>query len=163
VYKYGIDDFAKDAGDAGASAVIVPDIALEESDALAAAFHAHGIDMPLLVAPSTDAKRAERIAAKCTGFVYLVSRLGVTGAATGPGEHLRSQIGMLRGITHLPLAVGFGISTPDHVRAVAQLADGFIVGSAIIDAYAGFSGAEAAKRVTEAVLPLIAAANYAVV
>jgi tryptophan synthase alpha chain len=163
IFKYGIDDFAKDAGEAGVSAAIVPDIALEEGEELAAAFAVHGIDMPLLVAPSTDAKRAERICAKSTGFIYLVSRLGVTGAGAGPEpDHLRAQIRMLRGRTHLPLAVGFGISTPDHVKSVAQLADGFIVGSAIIDSYAGTSGAEAAKRVTDAVAPLTAAANYAV-
>lgn len=164
VLKYGIDDFAKDAGDAGVSAAIVPDIALEETDALAAAFRTHGIDMPLLVAPSSNAKRAERIAAKSTGFIYFVSRLGVTGAGMGPDtEHLRSQLMMLRSMTDLPLAIGFGISTPEHVRAVAQLADGFIVGSAIIDSYAGSHGADAAKRVKDAVEPLIAAANYAVV
>lgn len=162
VYQYGIERFAQDAADAGVSAVIVPDIALEESGALSAALATHGIDMPLLVAPSTDAMRAARIAEKSTGFIYLVSRLGVTGAGTAPGtERLRGQLSMLRGMTHLPLAVGFGISTPEHVRAVAQISDGVIVGSALIDAYAGTRGAEAADRVTAFAKSLVSAANYA--
>ena len=114
--------------------------------ACAATLAAHGLDMPLLVAPSTNRERAQRIAAQSTGFIYVVSRLGVTGAGTRPRPHaLRAQIAMLRSITEEPLAVGFGVSTPEHVRDVAALADGIIVGSALIDAYAGTSGEEAVR------------------
>ena len=164
IFKYGIERFAHVAAEAGASGVIVPDIAFEEGLGLAHTFANEGIDMPLLVAPSTQPERAKKIAEHATGFVYVVSRLGVTGARAAPSaDALRSQLMMLRGVTHLPLAVGFGVSTPEHVRAVAQLADGFIVGSAIIDAYTGSRGEEAAQRVGDFVKPLIAAADYATV
>ncbi len=158
VYQYGIERFARAAADAGASAVIVPDIALEESSALGATLAENGLDMPLLVAPSTKPERAKRIAAQSTGFIYVVSRLGVTGTGTRPStDAVRAQIATLRNLTDEPLAVGFGVSKPEHVREVATLADGIIVGSALIDAYAGTSGEEAARRVRAFVEPLIAA------
>jgi tryptophan synthase alpha chain len=161
VYQYGIERFARDAAEAGASAVIVPDISLEEGEALSATLAANGLDMPLLVAPSTRPERAKRIAAQSTGFIYVVSRLGVTGAGSRPStDAVRAQIGMLRSLTDEPLAVGFGVSKPEHVREVATLADGIIVGSALIDAYAGTDGEEAARRVRAFVEPLIAAAAY---
>jgi tryptophan synthase alpha chain len=160
VLQYSIDRFAREAAAAGACGVIVPDIALEEGEALGATLAANGLDMPLLVAPSTKAARARRIAAQSTGFIYVVSRLGVTGAGTQPStQALRTQVEMLRAITDAPLAVGFGVSHSDHVRSVAPLADGIIVGSALIDAYAGTRGEEAAQRVRAFVEPLIAAAN----
>jgi tryptophan synthase alpha chain len=147
IYQYGIERFANDASDAGAAGVIVPDIALEEGQALREALENRSLRMPLLVAPSTPRERAERIAEASTGFVYVVSRLGVTGAGAAPDfSPLRKQIGMLRELTDKPLAVGFGISRPEHVREVRELVDGIIVGSALIDAYAGSSGAEAARR-----------------
>lgn len=161
VYQYGIERFARDAAQAGASAVIVPDIALEESEALAGMLAANGLDMPLLVAPSTRPERAQRIAARSTGFIYVVSRLGVTGTGTRPStEATRAQIAMLRNLIDKPLAVGFGVSRPEHVREVATLADGIIVGSGLIDAYVGTAGKEAAQRVRAFVEPLIAAAVY---
>jgi tryptophan synthase alpha chain len=162
VYQYGIERFARDAAAAGANAVIVPDIALEEGAALAATLAANALDMPLLVAPSTKPDRAKRIAAQSTGFIYVVSRLGVTGTGTRPStEAVRGQIATLRNLTDEPLAVGFGVSRPEHVREVAALADGIIVGSALIDAYAGTRGEEAAQRVRTFVEPLIAAASFA--
>jgi tryptophan synthase alpha chain len=162
VYQYGIERFARDAAAAGASAVIVPDIALEEGAALAAMLAENGLDMPLLVAPSTKPERAKRIAAQSTGFIYVVSRLGVTGTGTRPStEAMRVQIATLRDLTEKPLAVGFGVSKPEHVREVVTLADGIIVGSALIDAYAGTREEEAAQRVRAFVEPLIAAASFA--
>jgi tryptophan synthase alpha chain len=114
--------------------------------------------MPLLVAPSTPPQRAERIAAASTGFVYVVSRLGVTGASRAPQmESLRRQLDMLRQLTTKPLAVGFGLRSPQDVRDLAAIADGVVVGSALIDAYSGYTGADAARRVSEFVAPLIAA------
>lgn len=162
VYQYGIERFADRAADAGACAVIVPDIALEEGEGLAASLAYKNLAMPLLVAPSTKPERARRIVERSSGFVYVVSRLGVTGAGTQPStDALRGQVEMLRGITTQPLAVGFGVSSPEHVRAVARHADGFIVGSALVDSYAGSRGEEAAQRVRAFVEPLIAAARYA--
>jgi tryptophan synthase alpha chain len=147
VYQYGIARFAKDAAQAGAAGVIVPDIALEEGQELRSALTANALQMPLLVAPSTSRERAARIAQASTGFVYVVSRLGVTGAGAAPDfTPLRKQVAMLREVTDKPLAVGFGISRPEHVREVREIVDGIIVGSAVIDAYAGASGEAAAKR-----------------
>lgn len=147
IYQYGIEPFARAAAAAGAAGVIVPDVALEETGALQAALTSCGLDMPLLVAPSTPAERAKRIAAAATGFVYVVSRLGVTGAnARQDAESLREHVAALRKITDKPLAVGFGISRAEQVRAISEFADGFIVGSALIDAYAGATGPEAARR-----------------
>lgn len=150
VYQYGIERFARDAATAGAAGVIVPDIALEEGEELRRALSQQGVQMPLLVAPSTPRERAARIAEASGGFVYVVSRLGVTGAGAAPDfSPLRKQIRILREVTKKPLAVGFGISTPEHVREVRGLVDGVIVGSAIIDAYAGTRAEEAAARVRE--------------
>lgn len=162
VLQFGIERFARAAAESGACGVIVPDIALEEGEVLSVTLAGQGVDMPLLVAPSTKPERAKRIAAQSSGFIYVVSRLGVTGAGTQPStQALRAQIAMLRTITEEPLAVGFGVSNADHVRDVAALADGIIVGSALIDAYAGTRGEEAAERVRAFVEPLIAAATYA--
>jgi tryptophan synthase alpha chain len=150
VYQYGIDRFAQDAAQAGAAGAIVPDIALEEGQALRDALAANDLDMPLLVAPSTPRERAARIAQASTGFLYVVSRLGVTGAGDAPDfSPLRNQVRMLRDVTNKPLAVGFGISKPEHVQEVRGAVDGIIVGSALIDAYAGSRGDAAAQRVRE--------------
>lgn len=148
VYQYGMERFARDAAAAGACGAIVPDVALEETYDLRAALEANALSMPLLVAPSTPRERAKRIADAATGFVYVVSRLGVTGAGSTPNlAPLRPQMAMLREVTDKPLAVGFGVSRPEHVREVAALADGIIVGSALIDAYAGKEGLAAAGSV----------------
>ncbi len=158
VYQFGVDRFAREATAAGVAGAIVPDVALDESAELRAALEAQGLMMPLLVAPSTPQQRAARIVAAATGFVYVVSRLGVTGTGYaldfGP---LRRQLASLRELTDKPLAVGFGLSRPQDVRNVGTLADGVVVGSALIDAYAGTRGQEAAARVRDFVAPLIAA------
>jgi tryptophan synthase alpha chain len=158
VDRFGVERFAKAAAEAGAAGAIVPDVALEESSLLREALLARGLAMPLLVAPSTPRERAARIADATSGFIYVVSRLGVTGAGTAPDlSPLRRQLAMLRELTAKPLAVGFGISGAADVAPIASLADGIVVGSALIDAYAGSKGAEAARRVRDFVEPLIAA------
>jgi tryptophan synthase alpha chain len=158
VYQFGLQEFARAAADAGAAGVIVPDISLEEIEPLRLALGAHAIDVPLLVAPSTPPERAARIAEQSGGFVYVVSRLGVTGAGKAPDvEPLRAQIAVLRAATKKPLAVGFGISTRAQVDVVRGLVDGVIVGSALIEAYADASGEEAARRVSAYVTELVQA------
>jgi tryptophan synthase alpha chain len=158
IYRYGIERFTREASASGAIGIIVPDLALEESSTLRACAAVHGLQMPLLVAPSTPRFRAKTIADAASGFLYVVSRLGVTGAdGYTKRKQMREQIAMLRGITKKPLAVGFGISDVAAVHDVASLADGVIVGSALIDAYAGSSGAEAARRVRALATPLISA------
>ncbi len=146
VDKYGAERFAREAAAAGAAGVIVPDVPLEEIETFAPPLRAAGLDLPLLVAPTTPDARAARIAAAATGFVYVVSRLGVTGAGHGPDVGwAQGALARLRPGTRLPLAVGFGISTPAHAAAVGALADGVIVGSALVDAYQGRRGADAAR------------------
>ncbi len=160
VDRFGIARFAREAAAAGIAGAIVPDVALEESEEMRDALRTQSLAMPLLVAPSTPRERAARIAAAASGFVYVVSRLGVTGAAVAPKlDTLKAQLAMLRELTGEPLAVGFGLHRAADVRDVAPFADGVVVGSALVDAYAGTRGAEAARRVTEFVAPLIAAAT----
>ena len=118
VYQFGVERFAREAAGAGVAGAIVPDVALEESAELRAALQAKGLAMPLLVAPSTPQQRAARIADAATGFVYVVSRLGVTGAGTAVDfAPLRRQLASLRELTNKPLAVGFGLSRPQDVRS----------------------------------------------
>jgi tryptophan synthase alpha chain len=147
VDRYGAERFARDARAAGAVGAIVPDVPLEELDAFAPPLRSAGLAIPLLIAPTTPPARAARIAAESSGFVYVVSRLGVTGARREPDvAWAAATIERLRAATTLPLAVGFGISTPAQVAAVGAVADGVIVGSALIDAYAGSRGAAAARK-----------------
>jgi tryptophan synthase alpha chain len=148
IVQYGAERFARAARAAGALGAIVPDVPLEEMGPLRAAFAPRGLALPLLIAPTTPLERAVAIAERSDGFAYLVSRLGVTSASREPDfGPIAARVAQLRERTARPLAVGFGIATPAHVRAVAAIADGAIVGSALIDAYAGTRGAEAVERV----------------
>jgi len=155
VFQFGVEQFARAAAEAGAAGAIVPDITLEESEPLRLTLGAHALPMPLLVAPSTPPDRAARIAEESGGFIYVVTRLGVTGAGTAPNfEPLREQVAVLRSVTNKPLAAGFVISSRDQVQAVRGLVDGVIVGSALVDAYHGLSGERAAARAGEFVTSL---------
>ena len=146
--QYGIERFADALVAAGACGAIVPDVPLEETDALRKAFAPRGLALPLLIAPTTPPARAAAIAAASEGFVYLVSRLGVTSASKEPDfAWIAARVAALRGATALPLAIGFGISSAEHIRRAYEIADGAIVGSALIDAYAGTDGEEAVARV----------------
>lgn len=147
VYQFGLDQFARAVSKNGVAGVIVPDITLEESEPLRLALGAHAIPMPLLVAPSTPRDRAARIAEQSQGFIYVVSRLGVTGAGTSPEiDTLRAQVTMLRSVTQKPLAAGFGISSRAQIDAVRGLVDGVIVGSALLEAIGSAKGGDAAGR-----------------
>jgi tryptophan synthase alpha chain len=158
VVQYGIERFADAMLAAGVAGAIVPDVPLEETGVLRAEFAPRGLALPLLIAPTTPLERAVEIAEASDGFVYLVSRLGVTSAARGPDlDWIAARIAELRERSTRPIAVGFGISTPEHVRAVCALADGAIVGSALIDAYFGTLGAEATARSTKLIEALRAA------
>jgi tryptophan synthase alpha chain len=130
----GVAGFIASGAEAGFDGFIFPDAPLEESADLIAAARASGRSLPLLVAPTTPPERARTIVNASTGFVYVLARAGITGE-TQKAPNVGAMIAGLRGMTDLPLAVGFGISTPDHVRAVvsgAAGADAAIVGSAIV-------------------------------
>jgi len=145
--RFGAERFAREARAAGVAGAIVPDVPLEELDTFAPPLRAAGLSIPLLIAPTTPETRAARIARASSGFVYLVSRLGVTGARREPDAvWAAGAVDRLRAATALPLAVGFGISTAAHVAAIGAVADGVIVGSALIDAYAGSRRADAARK-----------------
>jgi tryptophan synthase alpha chain len=132
VYRAGgPDGFAKRAAEAGFDGVIYPDVPLEESDAMLGAAREQGLTATLLIAPTTSLARAEAIAGACTGFVYLIARTGITGER-GEAPDVARRVTRLREWTALPIACGFGISTPEHVRAVVSHADAAIVGSALV-------------------------------
>jgi tryptophan synthase alpha chain len=123
--------FATKARDAGFDGCIFPDAPLEESDELSEACKVAGLTCSLLIAPTTPEARAKQIAEKCTGFVYMLARSGITGERRDAPE-IADRVRVLRRNTGLPIACGFGISTADHVRAVVEHADAAIVGTALV-------------------------------
>lgn len=131
VFSYGADRFMAACREAGVSGVILPDLSYEEKEEFAPACRRHGVALISLIAP-TSADRIVRIAAGAEGFVYLVSSLGVTGARSAITTDLAPLVRAIRQNTRLPVAVGFGVSTPQQARQMAARADGVIVGSAIV-------------------------------
>jgi tryptophan synthase alpha chain len=129
----GLERFAADAREAGVDGLIVPDLPAEESDELIAALDPVGIDVIFLVAPTTPDERLRAIASRARGFVYCVSLTGVTGARQALPEDLPQYLARVRSFTDLPLAVGFGVSRPEHVATLRGVADIAIIASAIID------------------------------
>lgn len=132
IFRRGIDRFVADASAAGLSGFVVPDLPIEESDQLDAACREAGLALVRLVTPTTPPERAEAIARRSTGFLYCVSVAGVTGARTELPSGLIERVKWLRTKTDVPILVGFGISSPEQARAVAEVADGVIVGSAVV-------------------------------
>lgn len=144
VLRYGADAFLRDAADAGAQGVLLTDLPLGADPELEAAFAASPLDLIRLVAPTTLPERAREIAAAARGFLYYVSRTGVTGARQELAAGLEREVAALRAATPVPVAVGFGISTPEQAAAVARVADGVVVGSALVEAL-GAEGVEGAR------------------
>ncbi len=132
VFRRGIDRFVADAVASGLAGFVVPDLPVEESDDLDTACREAGLALVRLVTPTTPPDRAAAIAAKATGFLYCVSVAGVTGARTELPPGLIDRVKWLRTQTEVPILVGFGISSPEQVRAVCEVADGAIVGSALV-------------------------------
>ncbi len=131
VFSYGIERFAAACADAGIDGLILPDVPHEEKEEFAPAFRARGIDFISLIAPTSENRIAE-IAKDAEGFLYLVSSLGVTGERAEIRTDLQSIITNIRANTQIPVAVGFGISTPEQAANMAAISDGVIVGSAIV-------------------------------
>ena len=132
VLAFGLKSFARTAADAGADGVIVPDLPWEESEPLRAEAEPAGLDIVQFVSPTSTPARVKTIARAARGFIYLVSLTGVTGERRELPRELDAQIRTLRLVTTKPVCVGFGVSTPEQVGAVGQLADGVVVGSAIV-------------------------------
>jgi len=132
VHRHGPQRYVRDAQAAGVAGAIVPDLPLEEADALAKLCRAADFSLVQLVTPTTPKDRALRIAECSTGFLYYVSVTGITGERTRLPPELVENVAWLRSMTALPVCIGFGVSGPEQVRALAPVADGLIVGSAIV-------------------------------
>lgn len=131
VLARGVERFCEEAAAVGASALLVPDLLIEDATALNLAAHVHDLATVFLVGPDSDEKRVRRIAQLSTGFVYLVRRRGVTGVGVG-ADDLEARVAKVRSFSSIPVAVGFGIASAEDVREVARVADGVIVGSAFV-------------------------------
>ncbi|PSL50503.1 tryptophan synthase alpha chain [Salsuginibacillus halophilus] len=137
VYQMGLETFAKAAAENEADGLLIPDLPLEESEVVRTSMNEHGLELISLVAPTSKA-RIERIAQGAQGFLYIVSSLGVTGTRDELAEGTRAFIEEVKAVSPVPAAAGFGISKPEHVKALEGAADGVIVGSAIVRIIAQF-------------------------
>ncbi len=133
ILSYGVARFCADAARAGVDGLIVVDLPTEEADLLLPDAAAHGLDVIRLIAPTTSDERLPKVLSGSSGFVYYVSITGITGTRTATAEDLARDIPRLRRVTDLPIAVGFGVRTPEQARVVAQHADAAIVASALIE------------------------------
>jgi tryptophan synthase alpha chain len=131
--RRGAEWFAAAAGAAGVDGIICVDIPPEEDDALGPALRAVGIDLIRLATPTTDAARLQQVLRGASGFVYYVSVAGITGLQQADPASIESAVSRLKAGTDLPIAVGFGVRTPEQAQAIARVADGVVVGSAIVD------------------------------
>jgi tryptophan synthase alpha chain len=132
VIRYGIDKVASDARAAGIDGCLLTDLSVEEAATYIDTMHAQGLDTVFLGAPTSTDRRLSLVAKYSSGFVYLVSRTGVTGEQASVSAGVKTLIDRMRAVTDLPLAVGFGIAKPEHAREVGGIADGVVVGSAIV-------------------------------
>lgn len=131
--SWGFEAFAKAAADAGVDGMIVVDCPPEEADPLADAMEANGMALIFLTTPTTDDKRLPTVIRRASGFVYYVSVAGVTGVKEADAQAVAPNVERIRKASGLPVAVGFGIKTPERASAIAQVADGVVVGSALVD------------------------------
>ena len=133
VLQYGIDRFLADAQRLGIAGLLLTDLPAGGDPPLEARIRDSSLDLVRLIAPTTSPARLAEAAAGAEGFLYLVARLGVTGASRKLSHDLAEQVARVRAVTPLPIAVGFGISTPAQAAEVAGLADGVVVGSVLVD------------------------------
>jgi len=128
----GAERFADRAREAGVDGVLVLDLPIEEAGEVRTLLSRRGIDTIFLLSPTTSEARLRKAASLGSGFLYAISRLGVTGVRDQLAEGAEEMVERIRAVTDLPVALGFGISKPDHVRAVGQYADAAVVGSALV-------------------------------
>jgi len=136
VFRFGAERFADRAREAGVDGVLVLDLPIEEADEFRHTLLARGIDRILLLSPTTTDERLRKAAALGSGFLYAISRLGVTGARDQIADGAREMVERIRRVSNLPVALGFGISKPEHVREVGRWADAAVVGSALVSVIA---------------------------
>lgn len=148
ILSFGLAKFCQRAAEVGVDGIIIPDLPLEESETLASDAASRGVDLVLLVAPTSSPERVKRIAESSRGFLYFVSVTGVTGVRAELPRDLHTKLAAARALSTIPVAVGFGIATPEQARALASHADGVIVGSALVDQLHRHGPAEAVALVT---------------
>jgi len=132
VIRYGLERLARDASAAGIDGCLLTDASVEEASDYVAAMHRHSLDTVFLAAPTSTGRRLKLIAQYSTGFVYLVSRTGVTGERDSLSDAVGPLIRAVRAVTDLPLAVGFGVSKPEHVAELGRQVEAVVVGSALV-------------------------------
>jgi tryptophan synthase alpha chain len=132
VMRYGVERLAQDAAAAGIDGCLLIDASVEEAHDYVSSMHRHGLDTVFLAAPTSTERRLKLVAQYSTGFVYLVSRTGVTGVQESLSAHVAPLVRDVRAVTDLPLAVGFGVSKPEHVAELAGQVEAVVVGSAIV-------------------------------
>lgn len=159
IYTYGKEKFMKRCVECGMAGVIVPDLPFEEKDELAGVCREYGVELVSLIAP-TSKERIEMIAKEAEGFLYCVSSLGVTGVRSEIKTNIGEMIEQVRKVTDIPCAVGFGIARPEQAKEMAAVADGAIVGSAIVKIVAEY-GEECVPHVAEYVRSMKAAVDEA--
>ncbi|MCL9655441.1 tryptophan synthase subunit alpha [Pseudomonas protegens] len=159
IHHYGVARFIADAKASGVDGLIVVDMPPEHNSELCDPAQAAGIDFIRLTTPTTDDARLPKVLDGSSGFVYYVSVAGVTGAGAATLEHVEEAVTRLRRHTDLPISIGFGIRTPEQAAAIARLADGVVVGSALIDHIAN---AESSEQAVDGVLSLCAALSEGV-
>lgn len=153
--RYGVERSCKELAAAGGDGWIIPDMPPEEAGELRRAAEAHGLDLIMLVAPTTPEERIAQIVTQASGFIYVVSLTGVTGARASMASNLGEVIARVRRHSDLPICVGFGISRAEHVAEVGRIADGVIVGSALIAHLEQLPPAEAASAAAAFVSELL--------
>ena len=146
LHAYGYDSFCRDAVEAGVDGVLVVDMPPEESHELTAPARRYGLDVIFLLTPTSDAARISAVDRLGSGFVYYVTVTGVTGARTSVSGTLAQELSRVKQVVKLPVMAGFGISTPEQAAEVGGLADGIVVGSAIVKLFERFSGEELKKQ-----------------
>jgi len=134
IYHYGVDAFLKDALESGVDGLIVVDLPPEEDDELCLPALKAGVNFIRLATPTTDDKRLPAVLANTSGFVYYVSITGITGSASAKAQDVSASVERIKRHTDLPVVVGFGVKTPEQAAEIAAVADGAVVGSAIVDA-----------------------------
>jgi tryptophan synthase alpha chain len=158
MHRVGLHNFIKDAAAAGVDGLLTLDLPPEESENYEALMKAAGMAVIYLVAPTTPEARIELIVKRASGFIYYVSREGVTGMQEKVASNINEMTGRIRKHTNLPIAVGFGISNPDQARAVAQNAEAVVVGSAVVNQIAKHGDVpDLAARVADFVRPIVKA------
>jgi tryptophan synthase alpha chain len=150
VLRYGLERLAHDAAAAGVDGCLLTDLSIEEADQYAGAMRAADLDTVFLAAPTSSPERRKLIAGHSTGFVYLVSRTGVTGEKDALSDAVGPLVQSMRTLTDLPLAVGFGISTPEQAASVGAVADAVVVGSAFVRLIEQHGGSAALEEKLEA-------------